>query len=711
MDCLLIAQSFSWTSPESWWAIAQVCIGLGLVIFVHELGHFLVAKACGVKCEKFYVGFDVRDIKIGDFVLIPKSLVKFQWGETEYGIGILPLGGYVKMLGQDDNPQNMEKEIERSKAGGDEDGETAESLGVLDRDKMDPRSFLAKSVLQRMAIISAGVIFNLVFAIFFAAIAFKSGVQYDPPIVGDVTPGGPAWEANLYGAHVSKIGESEVSGYYRFVDLAQEVALSGESEPIAIQFTTPNSDELQEVSVTPRTGLNDQLDLALIGISRATIPKVTGDDEIFIEGHPAADAEPSFEKNDLIVEIGGEKVEDIFDLKRIVADRFSEPLEFVVERDNDGQSEQVNIQVAPNQMRTTGLIMKWGPITSIQKVSPASGIGLRVGDEILKIDDQEPGDLYTLEQRMTKLAKSNAPRSDEEGRADTSQDAKVKLTIKREGNTFDVDINPRVPDFFANLYPNQPVAINSLGIAIESTRIVAQSDVKGIQPGDQVEQLEFVLDDKEQKRIFKKRAQRNKINLVKPETKWVSIQQLIQSLPPGFPVKMTLKRGTSTEEVTLKTKLYDDYFIQTRGVMLTVMQETYQSPTWQDALRLGAIQTYWDASRVFKFLGKLVRGQISPNNLGGPGMIAAAATSEASQGTSRLLLFLTLLSANLAIVNFLPIPVLDGGHMLFLAYEGLFRQPPNEKVQIILTYAGLLMIFSLMVYVILLDIQRFSGWF
>ena len=79
--------------PASWLVILQVAIGLGFVIFVHELGHFLVAKACGVKCEKFYIGFDINGWNLG----------KFTWGETEYGIGILPLGGYVKMLGQDDN--------------------------------------------------------------------------------------------------------------------------------------------------------------------------------------------------------------------------------------------------------------------------------------------------------------------------------------------------------------------------------------------------------------------------------------------------------------------------------------------------------------------------------------------------------------------------------------------------------------------------------
>ncbi len=78
--------------------IASVAAGLGLVIFVHELGHFLAAKACGVKVEKFYVGFD---IPMGP---LPSTLLKFRRGETEYGVGILPLGGYVKMLGQDDNP-------------------------------------------------------------------------------------------------------------------------------------------------------------------------------------------------------------------------------------------------------------------------------------------------------------------------------------------------------------------------------------------------------------------------------------------------------------------------------------------------------------------------------------------------------------------------------------------------------------------------------
>ena len=60
-----------------WLAVLEVAVGLGMVIFAHELGHFAVAKMCGVKCEKFYLGFDIAGLK----------LCKFTWGETEYGIG------------------------------------------------------------------------------------------------------------------------------------------------------------------------------------------------------------------------------------------------------------------------------------------------------------------------------------------------------------------------------------------------------------------------------------------------------------------------------------------------------------------------------------------------------------------------------------------------------------------------------------------------
>ena len=90
--------------------------------------------------------------------------------------------------------------------------------------------------------------------------------------------------------------------------------------------------------------------------------------------------------------------------------------------------------------------------------------------------------------------------------------------------------------------------------------------------------------------------------------------------------------------------------------------------------------------------------------LGGPGTIAAAAGDSASEGMSSLLIFLTMLSANLAVINFLPIPLLDGGHMVFLAYEGLRGRPANEKFVVALHTVGFVFIISLMLFVIGLDI-------
>src|SRR5271157_3918193 len=105
--------------------ILKVVFGLGFVIFIHELGHFVLAKWNGVKVEKFSIGFG-------------PTVYGFRRGETEYVLAALPLGGFVKMLGEG-------TEAEEGKS-------------------TDPRAFPNKSVSARMAIISAGVIMNLLLA-------------------------------------------------------------------------------------------------------------------------------------------------------------------------------------------------------------------------------------------------------------------------------------------------------------------------------------------------------------------------------------------------------------------------------------------------------------------------------------------------------------------------------------------------------------------
>ena len=122
-----------------------------------------------------------------------------------------------------------------------------------------------------------------------------------------------------------------------------------------------------------------------------------------------------------------------------------------------------------------------------------------------------------------------------------------------------------------------------------------------------------------------------------------------------------------------------------------------------EAARLGLRKTVESLSMVYRFLQRLSQNQISPKLLGGPVTIARVAGQSAEEGFAALLMFLTMLSANLAVVNFLPIPVLDGGHMVFLIYEGIMGKPPSERVFVLFSYLGLAFILTLMLFVLGLD--------
>ena len=106
-------------------------LALGLLIFVHELGHFLVAKAVGVRVLKFSLGFG-------------RSIIHFQKGETEYAIGIFPFGGYVKMAGEE--PEELPD-------------------GDVEENKWEPGDYMYASVPRRLAIITAGPIMNIMLAL------------------------------------------------------------------------------------------------------------------------------------------------------------------------------------------------------------------------------------------------------------------------------------------------------------------------------------------------------------------------------------------------------------------------------------------------------------------------------------------------------------------------------------------------------------------
>ncbi|MBW2556162.1 MAG: RIP metalloprotease RseP [Deltaproteobacteria bacterium] len=118
------------------------------------------------------------------------------------------------------------------------------------------------------------------------------------------------------------------------------------------------------------------------------------------------------------------------------------------------------------------------------------------------------------------------------------------------------------------------------------------------------------------------------------------------------------------------------------------------------------IQTYQITALTIKGVVKLFQGRVSPKTLGGPIMIAQMAGQEAREGAINLIFFIALISINLAILNFLPIPVLDGGHLLFFFVEAVTGRPVSIKIREIAQQAGIFVLILLMIFVFYNDIAR-----
>ncbi len=697
--------------------IFEVAVGLGMVIFVHELGHFAVAKWCGVKCEKFYLGFDIYGLK----------LAKFQWGETEYGIGILPLGGYVKMLGQDDNPANAAQERERSRlqAGGEAlagassggSASTGAAAAPSNTAPLDPRSYMAKSVPQRMAIISAGVIMNVIFAVIMAVAAYSLGVREVACGISAVLPGEAAWKANLQpGDRFLEIDDSG-DRQLRFRDLRTAVMLADLDAGVNFLVERAGVDKPFLVNVKPDPDKNRLR--PTIGVAP---PETTtlSDEKATFAGSPAAET-GKFKPGDKIVAIDDAPIATHAEMLAELTRRQDQPVRVKVERtpkpatkdekDSPAATETLEIEVQPRPMRTLGLVMKMGKITAVQADSPAAAADIRAGDFITAIDGQPPADPIRLPDELRRRAGET-----------------ITLAISRDGPSGQDEKLEKQIALRDWRWPEESseqgtsVSVPALGLTYRVLNIVHQTDkdspaalaqlsqddkpaaVPLFAAGDEIVRAEFVLPkasagkDKAATEIVMTTAP-SAIEFSAEKANWPYFAWLLQQVPADTKIKLTLKDGRTA---TLGMAAAEGWFMPERGFVLPYEIVTVKAHSLGEAFSLGALETRDAVLQVYMFLRK-IGSQISLYSLGGPKTIAQAAGYAAYDGVAQLLLFLTLLSANLAVINFLPIPLLDGGHMVFLILEGIFRRPVSEKVVVAFHYVGFLFIISLMLFVLGLD--------
>ena len=372
---------------EGLWSIAKAAIGLSVVIFIHELGHFLVAKWCDVHATMFSIGFGP-----------PIPGCTFQWGETTYKLALFPLGGYVQMVGQID---------------GDETSDGSED---------DPRSYRNKNVWQRMAIISAGVIMNVILAVVcFVTVFLWAGKDRGEPAIAYIDTGAPAYTHGIRSGDVITMIGSIKHPY--FEDIKRQVMATGPNEPIQIGLRHGN--DTRVIEVIPR---KDRKDLApMIGFAPA--PRLQLKYKRYLDPtlksptwplSPAARAEPAFEYADRIVASSydpdhPEKVKDLprdprlpkpgepdypgyeqcdyFEFARRMQDLAGKPVTIVVERSTgETTTKLLPIVVQPSFNLSLGIAMRMGEITAIRTGSPADGKiqprereNNRAGDKIVGI--------------------------------------------------------------------------------------------------------------------------------------------------------------------------------------------------------------------------------------------------------------------------------------------------------------------------------------
>lgn len=307
--------------------ILATAVVLGVLIFVHELGHFVTAKLVDIEVPRFSIGFGPR-------------VAGFRRGETEYVLSLLPLGGYVKMAGMEEL-EGIEGPAEPRAEG------TAEPAVRVP----GPRDFEAKSLPARTLVISAGVIMNVIFAfVAYSVVALGWGIPATPDTrVGGVTEerlpeGADALAKVPAGARITAVG-SEAVNNWRDLQIALSTARSG---PTAIHFA-----HLPPVPITIPSV--DSARANLIFALEPEIPYPAVIDSV-VAGEPAARA--GLLAGDTVVSAGAAPVGTWQQFVAVIEHNPGQPVPLVVQR----RGGQVQLTVTPADSVLDGSGIHYGRI-------------------------------------------------------------------------------------------------------------------------------------------------------------------------------------------------------------------------------------------------------------------------------------------------------------------------------------------------------------
>jgi len=286
----------------------------------------------------------------------------------------------------------------------------------------------------------------------------------------------------------------------------------------------------------------------------------------------------------------------------------------------------------------------------------------------------------------------------------------VTLAVLRDGNPVEIAVTPRVTTEFYTAVPDRaPIGAPALGIAyrVENQVVAVLPDspaaAAGIAPGDTIVGVTIIYPKPADPKLVREPTE---VALSADEPNWPAVFDELQHASGGTAVELTIERGDEKLTKKLTPVAADGLYVTDRGFLFNPIERIRRATSVAEQIEYGWDETADALGMVFRFLEKIGTQQVPMTALGGPITIAKAAGYSAYAGLPALLVFLTMLSANLAVLNFLPIPLLDGGHMAFLAYEGIRGRPASERFVVALHTVGFVFIVSLMLFVVSLDL----GW-
>ncbi len=541
---------------------------VSILVFIHELGHFVFAKLFGVRVLVFSIGFGRR-------------LFGVTHGGTDYRVCLLPIGGFVQMEGADPFMDGGE-------------------IGSWD----SPGNFLRKPVWQRLLIVSAGPIFNLLLPVAVFTALYMGGEPQQTSIVGTLEADGPARAAGMQaGDAVVEVG-------------GRTVGFWGELYPAL--------------------------------------------------GEDAADG-----KVELVVQRGAALIPMSFEV---------DPAEVI-----DEEGEMSPSELGFSYTRPDAIIGVDDPD------SPAGRAGLKSFDRVLAVNGAE---VESFNDILDTLAAADGPATVRYGRVVDGEPVDGELTLVRD------------PSWEPIALPFEPLDENPWGLYpsyVFVGEILEDSPAQtaNVLRGDRIAGINGV-----------------------PVVAWREVIDRVADTweeegdTPAEPLTLNLVRAGRqidvplTPEVIRDTDVFGRYRNRARigigaggGVVGGPVAQRYYR--FSEALPKGFSETWMLAGFTVEQVGKLLTGEAAPSKtLGGPLQIFRDAKKAAEEGIYKWARMMGILSISLGIINFLPVPVLDGGQFLFYLVEGIRGRPVSLAVRERAQQIGVLFLVALMLTVLVFDVNR-----